>query len=172
MAEIADGVGEILGLSVRERREIRRASLLHDIGKLGVSNLILDKPGPLTGEERKEIKKHVEYTRRILERVASFRELADLASSHHERLDGLGYHRELRAEALSPSARLLPVADIFEALTANRPYRAAAPAEKALAIMRPAVGTALCRRSFEALEAFVPRYHPSRLPYPPGSPPT
>ncbi|MCI0527545.1 MAG: HD domain-containing protein, partial [Nitrospira sp.] len=117
VAEIAVGMGEFIGFSNEELRDLKRAALLHDIGKLGVSNLILDKPGRLTDDERNEMCRHTRYTQDIIGRVANFRNVMELACSHHERLDGRGYHRRLSEVDLSPVARVLPIADIYEALT-------------------------------------------------------
>ena len=125
--------------------DLRRAALLHDIGKLGVSNLILDKPGTLNDAEWAVMQRHPEWTEQILKRVSRFDELASVAAAHHEKLDGSGYHRGLRGEVLGQSARILAVADIFEAMTAERPYRAAIAAEQALALMRDDVGTLLAQ---------------------------
>jgi HD-GYP domain-containing protein (c-di-GMP phosphodiesterase class II) len=142
-----------MGFRRRELRDLRRAGLLHDIGKLGVSNMILDKPGKLDEREWAQMRRHPELTARILERVKAFRDLADVASSHHERLDGGGYHRGLGAGQLSTAARILAVADVCEALSAERPYRAAMEREQMLAIMRrDADAGGLCKVCFEALE--------------------
>jgi HD-GYP domain-containing protein (c-di-GMP phosphodiesterase class II) len=151
VAEIAVSTGAALGLGPAALRDLRRAALLHDIGKLGVSNLILDKPGKLSEPEWAVMRRHPEWTERILRRVSRFDELASVTAAHHEKLDGSGYHRGLRGEVLGRSARVLAVADIFEALTAERPYRAALPAERALALMRDDVGTKLCPHAFAAL---------------------
>ena len=134
-----------------ELRDLRRAGLLHDIGKLGVSTLILDKPDRLTERERAEVRVHPAYTQRILERVTAFAGIVEIASAHHERLDGKGYHLGLPAERLSPMSRALAVADVYEALTADRPYRRGLPRNEALAILRGQSGTALCTASVEAL---------------------
>ena len=143
VAEIAVGIGAGLGLSFDALRRLRRAGLLHDIGKLGTSNLILDKPGRLTEDEFREIQRHPVYTREFLERVAPFRELANDASDHHEKLDGSGYPRGLRDDELSLPARILAVADIFEAMTAKRPYREPIPVEEVLAELDRDAGTKL-----------------------------
>ncbi len=155
VAEIAVGVGTVLGFSPQSLREIRRAALLHDIGKLGVSNLILDKPGRLTLDERAEMCRHTVHTHDILSRVARLQGVAHLASSHHERLDGKGYHRGLSAGELSPAARVLPVADIYEALSADRPYRPALAQDRILDMMRADLGRGLCPRAFGALETYL-----------------
>ncbi|HEX2078970.1 MAG TPA: HD domain-containing phosphohydrolase, partial [Longimicrobium sp.] len=148
----ADAIGRVMGFSAEGLRDLRRAALLHDVGKLGVSNRILDKPGKLTEQEFAAVRRHPEYTYRILARVAPFRALAETAASHHERMDGRGYHRGIPAGALSPPARVLAVADVCDALSAERPYRAALPRERVLGIMREQVGSALCPDSFAALE--------------------
>src|SRR3954452_11075281 len=153
VARIAVSVGDVLGLSPRELRDLRRMALLHDIGKLGVSNMILDKPGKLTDEEWAQMRRHPELTVRILERVGAFRDLAATAGAHHERLDGGGYHLGLTGDQLSRDARILAVADVFEALTAERPYRAALPLDQVWAIMRRDAGHALCLEALGALEA-------------------
>ena len=127
----------------------------YDIGKLGVSSRILDKPGPLTAAERAEIRKHPGLTYDILWRVTPFRHLAEVAASHHERPDGKGYHRGLKTDALSLRARILAVADTFDALSQDRPYRPAMPMENVLACLRNESGTGLRPECVEVLEDLV-----------------
>ncbi len=155
VAEIVRGMAEKMRIPMSERREISRAALLHDIGKLGVSNMILDKKGKLTDLEWEAMRRHTAFTYRILERVNGFSHLADLASAHHERPDGRGYHRALGGGELPASARLLAVADQYEALTANRPYRAALLPEQALRILEEQVGTGIDEPAYEALRAII-----------------
>jgi putative nucleotidyltransferase with HDIG domain len=152
VARIAVAVADVLGYGPRALRDLRRAGLLHDIGKLGVSNLILDKPGKLNDEEWAQMRRHPELTVRILERVGAFRDLAATAGAHHERLDGRGYHLGLRAEQLDRDARILAVADVCEALTADRPYRKAMEPDQVRAIMRRDAGAAFCPEALGALE--------------------
>lgn len=135
VAAIADVTAAGLGFDLDERRLLRRAALLHDIGKLAISNRILDKPDRLTEEEFRAIQTHPVHTLRILERAPCFAELADLAANHHEKLDGSGYPRGLDADDLDLPMRVLAVADVYEALTAQRPYRAPLPVHEALAII-------------------------------------
>jgi HD-GYP domain-containing protein (c-di-GMP phosphodiesterase class II) len=135
VAEIADGIAAALSFDDDERRVLRRSALLHDIGKLAISNQILDKPGKLTDEEFGAIQTHPVYTLSILERAPCFSGLADLAANHHEKLDGSGYPRSLEADTLDLPMRVLAVADIYEALTAQRPYREPLSVEAALAII-------------------------------------
>jgi putative nucleotidyltransferase with HDIG domain len=123
VAEIAVGVAQQFGQFPQLERDLRRAALLHDIGKLGVSNAIWDKPTRPSPQEYDEIRKHPVYTEQILQQVGAFKCLAEVAGSHHERLDGRGYHRGLHGEQIPWVTRVLTVADIFEALSAQRPYR-------------------------------------------------
>ena len=161
VAEIAVGVGQVLGFSHRDLRQVERAALLHDLGKLGISNRILDKPTGLTEQERAAMSRHAEYTQRILGRVASFRDVAALAGAHHERLDGQGYHRGIGAAELPMAARVIKVADICEALSVDRPYRPALAREEVFQIMGRDVGASICPEAFEALRVFLERDNPS-----------
>jgi len=151
VAAIAVGLGQQMGLGPDDQRTLHRAGLLHDIGKLGVSNTILDKPGRLTEAEMAEMRKHPAYSFEIINRVVEFRGFAGLAAAHHEWLDGTGYHLGLAGRDLDPLARVLAVADIAEALTAERPYRDALPRDQVLQIMRKQAGPAICPAAFEAL---------------------
>ncbi len=148
----AVGIAQKMNLPDSTMTMIRQAALLHDIGKLSLSNAILDKPGKLSDEEFTAVRQHPYFTQRILERVASFQELAFVASAHHEKLDGSGYPHKLTAEQLTLPARILCVADIYDALSAERPYRAALPREKVFAIMEKDAPRALCGESLEAVK--------------------
>jgi len=149
---IAAGIAEILGFEPAVLRDLERAVRLHDIGKLMISNRILDKPAPLTDAEFAKIKEHPVMTQRILEQVPGFGVLAPLAGSHHERLDGSGYPRGSTAGELTMPMRVLAVADVYEALTSTRPYRAAFTSERALQMMRTDVPRRLDHDAFDALE--------------------
>jgi HD-GYP domain-containing protein (c-di-GMP phosphodiesterase class II) len=157
VAALADGAAAVLSLDQAMRSLLRRAALLHDLGKLGLSTLLLDRPGNLTEADRVQIRRHPLLTRQILARAPGFQPLADLAGAHHERLDGRGYPDGLEGSQLSLPMRILAVADIAEALVADRPFRHALPPEKALAVMRRDVGTGLCPVAFDALESFLVR---------------
>jgi putative nucleotidyltransferase with HDIG domain len=154
VADIAVGIARQCGCEARLERDIRRAGLLHDIGKLGVSSLILDKPGKPTDEEFAEIRRHPDYSQRILQQVGAFQQLADAASAHHERLDGRGYHRQLGDTQMSWVSRVLAVADVCEALGAKRPYRDALPWERVREIMSKDLNTGFDPDCFAALERF------------------
>ena len=141
-----------MALTAERRRWLKRDALLHDVGKLGVSNSILDKAGKLDGEEWAAMQQHVAHTETILSRISAFEELVRMADAHHERLDGKGYPRGLSGDEICLETRIITTADIFDALTAERPNRAAMPVGKALAIMRESIGTAIDPDCFGALE--------------------
>ena len=140
-----------LGLPLPAVVDVRRAGLLHDLGKLGVPNVILDKPGLLEPSEMQVIRRHPELTLRILEPIPTFADVAELAACHHERLDGLGYFRGLTEPELAIGARIVAVADVFEALTADRPYRKAMSQGQALGLMWIDAGEHLAADVIEAL---------------------
>ncbi|WP_093811219.1 HD-GYP domain-containing protein [Stappia sp. ES.058] len=152
-----DLIAEELELSKPHRRWLRRAALLHDLGKLGVSNQILDKPGKLDEAEWRTVRAHSYHSERILERVSAFADIAHVAGAHHERLDGNGYPHGLRDEEICLEARILTVADVFDALSAERPYRAAMPIPQVLAILDKDTGTAFDAACVAALKAGLAR---------------
>ena len=152
---IAMGLAAALGSDAETLSDLRRAGRLHDIGKLAISNRILDKPGKLSRAEFARVRQHPAITERILLHVPSFRHLAPLAGAHHERLDGDGYPRGLAAAELTLPMRLLAVADVYEALTSDRPYRPARSSDEALEIMRREVPGRLDGESFSALEGLL-----------------
>jgi putative nucleotidyltransferase with HDIG domain len=155
VATIAAGIATTMGLPAGKIRDIRRAGLLHDVGKLGVSNLILDKPGKLNDGELDEMRKHTAHTYRILRQVAGFRDLASMAAAHHERLDGKGYHLGLNADQLGTPERILAVADMYEALTASRPYRKDLSPTQVMEIMSRNAGPGICPVTFAALRRYL-----------------
>jgi putative nucleotidyltransferase with HDIG domain len=136
VAELARGVAKNLGLSADRVRLVRRAALLHDIGKLSVANTILDKKSRLTDAEWKVVEQHPGLTRRILEQIGPFREIAIVAGEHHEKLDGSGYPNRLMASDLSIESRIIAVADVYGALSEDRPYRAGLRYDEIMPIMR------------------------------------
>jgi HD-GYP domain-containing protein (c-di-GMP phosphodiesterase class II) len=157
VALYTDLIAEQLGLSFERRRWLKRGALLHDVGKLGVSNSVLDKPGKLDAEEWAAVQAHAMYTETILSRIDVFAELARVAAAHHERLDGKGYPRGVTAEAICLETRIITTADIFDAITAERPYRGAVPIPKTLEIMAENVGTAIDPQCFAALKQALDR---------------
>ncbi|OBS08552.1 metal-dependent phosphohydrolase [Acidihalobacter prosperus] len=161
VAHCAEAIASRVDLPPARRRWLRRGALLHDIGKLGVSNGVLDKPGALDAEEWKQMRAHARHTEEILARIGLFGELARVAGAHHERLDGKGYPYGLLAEEINLETRIITTADIFDAITAERPYRGAIPVSEALRIMRGQVGSVLDERCLDALEASLPTLEPA-----------
>jgi HD-GYP domain-containing protein (c-di-GMP phosphodiesterase class II) len=155
VARYAAAIATARGASPRYAREVLRAGLLHDLGKLGISNRILDKPGALTDLERATMKDHPKWTWEILRHVPAFAGVAGPAAMHHERMDGAGYPWGLGDDVLDETARTLAVADVYEALTANRPYRVGMTAEKALGIMVRDRGTAFDRELYDVAESMA-----------------
>ncbi len=135
VATAAVAIANSIGLDATRVTFLRRAALLHDVGKLGVSNSILEKPGKLDSDEWASAKQRRYHTFEIPRRIPGFGELAEVAASHHEKLDGSGYFRDYTAEQLPLSARILAVADIYDALAAKRPYRDAMPLEQVVGIL-------------------------------------
>jgi putative nucleotidyltransferase with HDIG domain len=155
VARIADEIAARLGVADARRRWLRRGALLHDVGKLGVSNAILDKPGPLDDDEWATMRRHAAHTEDILGRIGAFDELAKVAGAHHERLDGRGYPRGLAGDAIALETRIITTADIFDAISADRPYRPAVPVAETIETMRASVGSAIDARCLAALEAVI-----------------
>lgn len=157
-------LAESMEIPELRRRWLKRGALLHDVGKLGVSNSILDKPGKLDADEWAAVQRHAAYTEAILGRISNFEELARVSAAHHERLDGGGYPRGIKDVDIAIETRIITTADIFDAITAERPYRGAIPVDKTLVIMSESVGTAIDARCFEHLKNIVhnnPEFFPS-----------
>ncbi|HKQ47697.1 MAG TPA: HD domain-containing phosphohydrolase [Phycisphaerae bacterium] len=158
VANYAMGIGEILGLPSDEIAWLRMAGLLHDIGKIGVSDAVLTKAGRLSPEEFDEMKRHAAYSRNILSRIAFTDELEELdvlAPAHHERLDGSGYPEALRHDQLPRKARILAVADVYDALTQTRHYRRGMTMHEAFKELDAMTPHQLDRHCVAALKAFL-----------------
>jgi len=155
VSDVAVGIAEVMGLPDREVTALRRAGLLHDIGKLGVSNAILDKPGKLTDAEFAKLKAHPAHTETILGRSVCFRDITELAARHHEKLDGSGYHRGIDRSDLIQADRILVVADIYEALAAKRPYRKDLSDGEVFEILSRMTVNQICPESVAALRQFI-----------------
>jgi HD-GYP domain-containing protein (c-di-GMP phosphodiesterase class II) len=153
VGRVAVTVAHRMGLDAPRARWLRRGAMLHDIGKLGVSNAILDKPGKLDADEWVAMRRHAAYTEEVLGRITAFRVLSRVAGAHHERLDGGGYPRGLDARHIRIETRIITVADVFDALTADRPYRAAMPVGQAMDILQREAGTAFDAECIVALRA-------------------
>jgi HD-GYP domain-containing protein (c-di-GMP phosphodiesterase class II) len=136
VADLAAAAAGTLGLTASEVRTLRRAGLVHDLGRLGVSNSILDKPGPLGAGEWERVRITPYLTERMLHQSESLAPLGAIAVQHRERLDGSGYPRGLSGGAISRSARILAVADAYQAMREPRPHRGPLPAAEAAAELR------------------------------------
>jgi HD-GYP domain-containing protein (c-di-GMP phosphodiesterase class II) len=153
VADLAAAAGTQLGLSDGELRTLHRAGLAHDFGRLGVSNAIWDKPGPLGAGEWERVRLHPYLTERMLCQSVSLAPLGALAVQHRERLDGSGYPRGLAGPAISRSARILGAADAYQAMREPRPHRPALSAAAAAAELRADVKA--CRLDADAVEAVL-----------------
>ncbi|WP_410498681.1 HD-GYP domain-containing protein [Chitinibacter sp. S2-10] len=153
----ADLTAQELGFDDQRRNWVKRAALLHDVGKLGVSSAILEKPGKLTDDEFRAVQQHARLTEEILGKIAQFDDLALVAGAHHERLDGNGYPRRLSAPDIRLETRIITVADIFDAISAERPYHKANSPEKTIEIMSGMVGNAIDADCFAALKTVLER---------------
>jgi putative nucleotidyltransferase with HDIG domain len=143
VAEFSVMIGEELGLSTLELEVLRHGATLHDIGKIAVKQEVLHKPGRLTDDEYEHIKIHPVVGREILEPIEDFQAMLDLVYYHHERIDGRGYPEGLAGEDIPLLAQIVAVADTYDAMTSDRPYRQGMHPERALAIMAEVSGTQL-----------------------------
>jgi putative nucleotidyltransferase with HDIG domain len=155
VADAALGIAQELGLPGDRTQLVRRAALLHDVGKLSVSNSILDKRTGLDSAEWSAVHRHPSITRLILERVAPFREIAVVAGEHHEKLDGSGYPHRLEARHLSLESRIISVADVYGALSEDRPYRPGLMLDEIVSIMTKLVPHQLDADCFDALISVI-----------------
>ena len=135
LAEISSRLGEKLQLSDEHVKALRRAGVVHDVGKVVVPDAILLKPGPLSGDEMEIVKKHPVVGEKICAPLKVFRPVLPIIRHHHERYDGSGYPDHLQGAEIPLTARILQLADVYDALTTDRPYRKADPSEVALGIM-------------------------------------
>ncbi len=141
VTEMTVQLARALGMRADEIVHVRRGALLHDIGKMGVPDAILHKPGKLTEEEWAQMRRHPQFAYEMLSPIAYLKPALDIPYAHHEKWDGSGYPRGLRGEEIPLSARLFAVIDVWDALTSDRPYRAAWSAEKTRDYIAQSAGT-------------------------------
>lgn len=146
-----------MGYTMDDVNQIKTAGLLHDIGKIGIEDSILNKTDPLSDQEWNEIKKHCEIGYRILSSVPEFSEIAEFVLEHQERWDGTGYPRGLKGVEISKEARIIAVADSFDAMTGDRTYGTVFSAEEAIQELRRCSGTQF---DPEIVRAFVRSLNP------------
>src|ERR1035437_4737272 len=163
VAELAAAIGAELGFSVRQQEGLRVAGYLHDIGKITIPSEILAKPGKLSWVEHRLIQEHAQSGYGVLKDVKFPWQMAEVVLQHHERMDGSGYPRGLKGEAILLKARILAVADVVEAMSSHRPYRPALGIEAALAEIERGRGTlfdtnviAACLRLFREKGYVIP----------------
>jgi HD-GYP domain-containing protein (c-di-GMP phosphodiesterase class II) len=157
VAEYSCGIAQLMGLPEEDIEQLRVAAYLHDYGKIGIRDAVLTKPGRLTDDEYAEMKSHVVKTQEILSRMRfekQHRLVPSIAGAHHERWDGNGYPNGLKGEAIPLGARIMAIADVFDALTSDRDYRKAMPFEDALNLLRADIGSAFDPRVFPYFEAY------------------
>ena len=155
VADLSASIAEALGLPAEVVEQVRLAGRLHDIGKIGIREAVLDKPGSLDPEEYAHVKDHVRMGLEILAPMRDLGPVLCFIRDHHERLDGLGYPRGTSGESISLGGRIIATADTFDALTSRRAYRDSRSEQETLAYMAGLVGTALFPDVFAALRHVV-----------------
>ncbi|NOH04268.1 MAG: HD-GYP domain-containing protein [Chloroflexi bacterium] len=140
VSSLAVKLGETLGFSNEQLKVLERGSILHDIGKIGISDSILHKPGPLSDDEWRIMRTHPDIGAKIVEGIPFLQDTIPIIRHHQERWDGTGYPSRLRGEEIPLLARLFAVVDAFDALTSNRPYRQKISAAEALRYLREEAG--------------------------------
>jgi putative two-component system response regulator len=135
LSEYSVALGKRIGLNEEQLTALRRGGIVHDIGKLGVPEYILQKPGPLTAQERQIMEQHPVIGEKICAPLKSFRPVLPIIRHHHEKLDGSGYPDGLRGSEIPLTAKVLTTVDVYDALTTDRPYRQALPPPEAIEII-------------------------------------
>lgn len=166
VASLAESAGRVCDLPEAETTALRRAGWLHDLGRAAVPTIVWEKPGPFTTPEWELVRLHPYHTERILSRSSVLAPLAQLAGMHHERIDGSGYHRAAPAAAQPRTARILAAADVYQALTQERPHRRALSPEAAARVLEAQPG--LDRDAVTAVLEAAGQRAGRRLPRPAG----
>ena len=171
VTELSLDIGQKLGLRDDKLRQLVWGAELHDIGKIGIPDEVVQKPGALTPEERSTIEQHPVIGWEIASKVNSLQEVLEVVRHHHERIDGTGYPDRLTGEEIPLSARIVAVADVWDALTSDRSYRPAWPYEKALEVMHEGRGSQFDERCLDAFFEVMARHESVRtFPEPQKSP--
>jgi putative nucleotidyltransferase with HDIG domain len=155
VAIYARDISQRMGLTQEQQELVHLCGLVHDIGKIGLPAGLLEKPGPLTLEERRQMEQHSEIGERILRNVDDYSEIADVVRSHHERIDGMGYPDGIHGDEIPLLARIIGVADAYDAMTSDRPYREALPSRVARMRLAQAVETQFDTAVVAAFEAIL-----------------
>ncbi|MEB3285842.1 MAG: HD domain-containing phosphohydrolase [Candidatus Sericytochromatia bacterium] len=155
VADYAVAIAEGLGLSAREQQILKHGAALHDIGKIAVRQEVLHKPGRLNDDEFEHIKIHPVVGREILEPLDDFKMMLDIVYHHHERIDGRGYPENLKGDKIPYMAQIVAVADTYDAMTSDRPYRQGMAPERAIRVMREVSGVQLNGEFVERLASHV-----------------
>jgi putative nucleotidyltransferase with HDIG domain len=161
VAKLTLALASRMGIPESELRNIRRGALLHDIGKMGIPDAILQKPDVLTDAEWKNMQTHPELAYKFLSHISYLAPALDIPYCHHEKWDGTGYPRKLKEEEIPVAARIFAVVDVYDALTSDRPYRKAWKREAALAYIQEQSGKYFdpdaVRAFLELLEEEIPK---------------
>ena len=155
VARYSEDIARRMGLSIEEQELVRLCGLVHDLGKIRLPAALLEKPGPLTLEERRQMEKHSEYGEIILRKVEDYNEIARIVRHHHERIDGNGYPDRLVGEEIPMISRIIAVADAYNAMTSDRPYRERLPSRVARLRLAQAVETQFDTSVVAAFEAIL-----------------
>ncbi len=155
VSEISALIAKEIGLSAEDISSVRLAALLHDIGKIGTPEIILDKDSTLEPEEMERMREHPYVGARMVENIRRLRVIAQWMCHHHERYDGTGYPSGLKGEEIPLPSRIIAIADFYDAMTSDRPYRKALSREEAVKTMQPAVGTHLDPFVFEMFKRAI-----------------
>lgn len=152
-------LAQALGLAAPDIRRLIAGAFLHDVGKIGVSDAILLKPGPLNAHELAAMRTHVVLGMEVISKADWLQSARDVVGCHHEKVDGTGYPNGLKGEAIPLNARIFAIADVFDALTSKRPYKEPLALRDALAVMRGASGSHFDARLLRSFEELAPRLY-------------
>src|SRR5688572_15124718 len=157
VADLSANIATEIGMNEEDVDRVRMAGRLHDLGKIGTRDAVVNKEGPLTAEEFEHVKQHVIIGAQILAPLVHLGDVVQMVKTHHERFDGTGYPDGLRGEEVPMGGRIIAAAEVYDALTTSRPYQAKMTPEEAVARLADLSGTVLDPRVYEALARIVGR---------------